>query len=205
MGMVAPRMRVRFSFDRDRHKTHLAVFDAALGDHGLRKLPHHGGFATQDSDFETIVVIEMNMHRGDLKVVMRVMRIGQPPRQFPRVMIENIGERRDALTAHAVIDPRLLKTQAREIAHSLGSVLVTIAFYELGEFDGELIGHADRDPLHRLNFPILDRSMYDDYSIFSYIIAPNKGMPPHARSRARRGVGVSGASRRMFAAFLAVP
>ena len=78
MRVAAPRMRMGFSFDRDRHKAHLAVFDAALGDHGFRKLPHNRGFAAKHGHFKAILMIEMNVHRRDLEVVVCVMRIGQP-------------------------------------------------------------------------------------------------------------------------------
>ena len=105
-------MRMRGGFDGDGDKSHLTVFDAALGDHSLRELSRRRGFAAQDGDFQTILMVEMNVHRRDMKLVVRVMFLRQSRRQFPRVMIEDIGERRKTLTGHAVIDSRSLQDPA---------------------------------------------------------------------------------------------
>ena len=37
------------------------------------------------------------------------VRVCQPLRQVTGMMVENIGERRDALTGHSLIDPRALE------------------------------------------------------------------------------------------------
>ncbi len=90
----------------------------------------------------------MNVHRRDLKVMMIVLPIRQPFRQIARMVVENVGERRDALAGHAVIDPSLLETESREIAQRLGAIVVAVAFHEIGEFRGKLVRHANRHPLH---------------------------------------------------------
>src|SRR5277367_3922175 len=122
-------------------------------------------------------MVEMNMHRCDLQIMMRVMRTGQPSRQFPCVVVEDIGQGRNALTGRVVIDPRALETETRKIADGLGAVLIAIVFHERSKFGGEFVGHADGDALHLLSFPILPLhdQRYDVSSIFSYIDGTNKG------------------------------
>ena len=148
---VAPSCALRFVLHLDRDKTHLSVLDVALGDHRLGKFPDRGGAAAQDGDFEAIVVVEMNMHRRDLKIVMIVMCVRQSLRQFARVVIEDVGQGCDALSLRVVIDPRLLETEAGKVAQRLGSILVAVIVHEGGKFGGELVGHADGDPLHVLS------------------------------------------------------
>jgi hypothetical protein len=63
-GAVGARrsfMGVRRSFNRDRQKSHLAMLDAALRDHGLRELSHRRGLAAQNRGFEAILMVEMNV------------------------------------------------------------------------------------------------------------------------------------------------
>src|SRR5262245_4599772 len=78
--------------DDDRDERHLAMGDAALGDHRLGKFPYRRGVATQHGDFETALMIEMNMQGRNLQLVMCVMRRGQPFGEFAGMMVEDIGK-----------------------------------------------------------------------------------------------------------------
>jgi hypothetical protein len=53
---------------------------------------------------------EMNMHRGNLKLMMVVMRICQPVRQFPRVVVKNIGKCSNTFSGYAAVETHLLET-----------------------------------------------------------------------------------------------
>jgi len=172
-------VRVRLVRHRDGDETRLAVFDVALGDHRFGKLPDPRSLPAQHRDFETIVVVEMNMHRRDLKIVMIVVRVGQPLRQLARVVIEDVGQRRDALSLRAVVDSRLLETEARQVAQRLGSIVIVVIVHERGEFLGKLVGHADGDPLHVLG--LSNSADGDDYDVsigFSRAAARDK--PPRS-------------------------
>jgi hypothetical protein len=61
----------------DRNDANLAVGDAAFGDDRLREFSDLGGLSAKHSHFQTTLMVEMDMHRGDLKVVMIVVRVGQ--------------------------------------------------------------------------------------------------------------------------------
>ena len=93
-------------------------------------------------------MIEMDVHRRDLLTVMLVVRIGQPLRQLAGMVVEDIGERRDAIPGDGVVDARALKAKTREIANRFRAIVVPLAGHEGGQLGRELVGHADRDPLH---------------------------------------------------------
>jgi hypothetical protein len=71
-------------------------------------------------------MVEMNVHRCDVKVMMRVMFLGQPRPQFAGLVIEDIGKRRKTLTGDTVIDSRSLQTQASKVAHSFGPIVIAV-------------------------------------------------------------------------------
>ncbi len=96
--------------------------DAAFGDDRLRKLAHLGGVAAKHRDFEAAFVIEMDVHCRDLMLVMFVVRTRQPFRQFARMVVEDIGQRRDAVSGDAVVDARPLEAKTRQIANRFGAV-----------------------------------------------------------------------------------
>ena len=115
------------------------------------------------------------MHRRDMKLMMIVVRIRQPLRQVTGMMVENIGERRSALTGHRVIDPCALEPETCKIANGLGPIVIVVALHEIGEFGGELVRHADRNSLHVPGFLGLGLTRYDNSINLSYLIAADKG------------------------------
>jgi hypothetical protein len=141
-------MLVRRRVNGDRNEADVTVGDAAFGDDRLGEFSDLGGISPKHGDFQATFMIEMDVHRGDLQVVMGMVRVGQALGEFARVMVEDIGERRNAIPCHALIDAGALEAKAREITNSLGSIVVAVAFHERGQFRREFIGHADRDPLH---------------------------------------------------------
>ncbi len=50
------------------------------------------------------LVIEMDMHGGNLNLMMIVMRACQPFRQLARMMVENIGQGGDAISRHIAVE-----------------------------------------------------------------------------------------------------
>ena len=155
-------MRVRRRVDRDRNEADLAVCDAAFGDDRLRKLADFSSIPTKHRDLEATVVIEMNVHRRDVMAMMLVVRIRQPPRQLAGMVAEDIRQRGDAVSRNAAIDTRAIKAETREVANGFGAVIIPLAFHERGQLGRELVGHADRYPLHG---SVL-RSREEAYDIF---------------------------------------
>ena len=67
-------------FDIDRNQVNLAVAHPALGHDGVGKTLHLARLATQHHGLQTVVVIQMNMHRGQIEVVVRMLDRGEPAR-----------------------------------------------------------------------------------------------------------------------------
>ena len=113
IGIVA--MPVRPGFQRDRNKTHLTVRHAALGDDAISEIPHRPGLSPEHGHLETVLMIEMHMHGRNMEVMMIVMRGCEPFRQFAGVMVEDVRQRRKALSFAFRVEAGVLQTQARDI------------------------------------------------------------------------------------------
>ena len=101
-------MRVCLGLDHNGNKADLPVRNPALSDHGLGKFAHRRGVAAKHRQLKTVLMIEMDMHGRDLQFMVRMMSVCQPLRQFTCVVIEYIGQRRDALAGHAIgVEPAL--------------------------------------------------------------------------------------------------
>ena len=59
-------------------------------------MPHLGHLPFQDRHFQTGVMVQMHMQRGDRQIGMVMMRRGQLPRHFARAVVIGIDQRRDA-------------------------------------------------------------------------------------------------------------
>jgi hypothetical protein len=132
-------MSVRLRRHHNGNEIDLAVRDPALRDYGLRKFAYDRCVAAKHSQLETVLVIEMNMQGCDLQVMVRVMRVCQPLRQFARVMIEHVGKRRNTFPAYAIMELCLSETSAREIAERLRPIVVMIGRHEYGQFGREVV------------------------------------------------------------------
>lgn len=84
MRLAVRTTRVRIKPRRDASENNLAMPDAALGDDRPSKLPQRSGVAAKHGDFQATLVIQVNVHSGDLKIMMRMMRLVQTLRQLSR-------------------------------------------------------------------------------------------------------------------------
>lgn len=66
-----------FVLERHRHQMQLSVTDPRLGDEGLRKFAHGCGAATQNHGLDTMVMVQVGVHRRDSQFVVFVLQIGQ--------------------------------------------------------------------------------------------------------------------------------
>jgi hypothetical protein len=151
MGLAATRVGRRV--DRNGHETELTVSHAPFGDDSLCKVADLGGVAAKHRDLEARIMVEMDVHCRDLMVMMLVVRIRQPFRQFAGMVVEDIGQRRNALSGDAVVDARPLEAETSEIANGLRAVVVPLAFHERRQLRRKFVGHADCDPLHETASP----------------------------------------------------
>ena len=103
-------MIVRFLERRDGDESRLPMHHTAFGDHRFREISNRTGVAAQDGHFEATVGIQMDVHRCDLKTMMRVVGIGQSLRQFAGLMIVDVGKGGDARTGDATVDARLFES-----------------------------------------------------------------------------------------------
>jgi hypothetical protein len=70
---------VAFVF-RNRNDVEMGVPYATLNRQLISMMPHGLGWASQDGDFQAVLMPDMYMGRGDAEVVMRMLRVDQPPR-----------------------------------------------------------------------------------------------------------------------------
>jgi hypothetical protein len=170
MGLAAGSVRRRI--DRDGHEADVTVSHAAFGDDSLCKVADLGSVAPKHRDFEARVMIEMDVHRRDLMVMMVVVRIRQPFRQFAGMVVEDIRERRNAVSGDAVAEARLPEAETGEIANGFRAVVVPLTFHERGQLGRKVVGHANCYPLHETASPAY--ATYDDLRKLAYI-GPGKG------------------------------
>src|SRR5271170_780071 len=79
-----------FIFDFNRNESHLAMAHSTLGDHTARKFFHGRTVAAQNGHFQTAVMIKVNMHRGDRKIVVPMIGFSEPLRYLSNSVIINI-------------------------------------------------------------------------------------------------------------------
>ena len=75
----------------DRNDIELAMPNAPFGNDRFSETPDRSGRAFQYHAFQTVIVIEVGVHRGDGQVVVVVLQLRQPFGQITLVVIENIG------------------------------------------------------------------------------------------------------------------
>ena len=91
-----------------RQVDHVAVAHAALGDDVIGEFLHIGASPLENCDFETALVIEVYVKRRLRKVVVLVEVSRKAPRQFARLVVVDVDERRHARPRSADLDGGLL-------------------------------------------------------------------------------------------------
>src|ERR1700757_3686780 len=102
----------------------MPVAHAALADRVVGELLHRAGRASQHRDLEAAVVIEMDVHRRDLQVVMALLRLGEPLAELARLVVIDISEGGDSVAVSRILlsFPRL--RVAQDVAQRLGPAAV---------------------------------------------------------------------------------
>ena len=142
-AVAAMRMRaVRRQID------HVAMAHAALGDDVIGEFLHIGASPLENCDFKTALVIEVYVKRRLRKVVVLVEVSGKALRQFARLGIVDVDERRHAWPRSADLDGSLLQAGAGEVADRLGAVGVAARYHEAVKLRIKLVIDSDGNPLH---------------------------------------------------------
>lgn len=136
-------------FDTD--EIQLPMPHAAFGDDFLGKFPHVFNGAFENDALDTLVMIQMRMHRGDGQIVMRVLDRGQPLSKFAFVMVINVGQVGDARALDVALQATLLQMAAQNIAHSLTARRIATLLDEFIEGVCQLLVERYREAIHDIS------------------------------------------------------
>jgi len=102
-------------------------------------------------------MIEGNTHRCHREIVLLLVGMGQPLREFTRALVVDVDDARHTLSSSAPIVLCLDDAGTHEVAHRLRSVLIAARLGELVDLVSKLVVDRDGDPLHQslsTKFPI---------------------------------------------------
>jgi hypothetical protein len=132
-----------------RHIDDVAVAHAALGDDVVGEFLYFGAAALQHGDFETAIVIEMDVQRGVREIVPLVEVAREPFGQFARLVVVHIDESGNTRPGAGDFGGGLLQPGASEVADRLGAVGVAAASHEAIKFARKAVVDGNRHTLHR--------------------------------------------------------
>src|ERR1700716_854637 len=168
IGTLARDVFFLAGFPWDHHDA--SVFDAALGDDVIGEMLYLGTGAAQRGHLHAVIIVEMNMKRGERQIVMAMIIFDQPPRHAARSMIVNVDQRRDAFSRLALLLRSLLHAGAREIADRFGTVLISVLGNHGVELPHQFVIKRNCDALHGSFLGLETRAAkkYDDLLTSSY-------------------------------------
>src|SRR5271166_1009344 len=127
-----------------RRKRELSVLDAFGADQGVSQLFHRAGLAFNYQHLEAIVVVEMNVQRGEDVVEVRVLQSGELFAEQPDVVIVDQRDRADYVAVGA-LPGFLYQLVADQVAKRLRAIGVSARGDEAIEFVEKIgiDGYAD--------------------------------------------------------------
>jgi len=137
-------------FQFDRNGMEASMPDAVLGDDAFGEVSYLLGAAPQEYRFETVLVIQMGVHRRDGEVVVRMMKAGQPARELTLMVVVHVAQRAHTMLRAALLDAGIAQGVAHEVAKRLGAVCVTLLAREPIEGVREIVIHRNCQTPHRL-------------------------------------------------------
>lgn len=105
-----------------RHHVEMTMAHAAFGDQRIGELSDIRLLPLENDAFQTMIVIEMGVHRCHRQIVMIMLQRGQALRQFAFVVVVNIGKIGDTLALGHCPLAILLDRAANEVANGLGTI-----------------------------------------------------------------------------------
>jgi hypothetical protein len=153
MGMQMPvawlrAMGMFLIFQCDGNCDQASMTHAPLRDDVVGEVLNLWYFPSQHSHLHAALVIEVNMHCRERKVMVLVERSREALRKVARLMIIDIDERRYALLRRAGLLGRLSDAGAGEIADRFRSVLVAADGDHAVELSHKLVVEGDGYALH---------------------------------------------------------
>ena len=97
----------------------LAMADAALAHRVVGQRPHRLGRAAQHRDFQAGIVVEMDVQRRHLQIVVLVLRLIEPPAEVARFVVVDIGQGGDAEAVALVRDCLVKLLACRRVAQDV--------------------------------------------------------------------------------------
>src|ERR1700761_9119564 len=145
VDMVRPLCRLRIHGNRVK----LAMSHARLRHHVLCEFRHRRGWTAQDHGFQTIVVVEVGVHRCDRHIMMVVLHARQARRQLAFMMVIYVAECPDAVFGGAAYQFLLAECLTDEVAESFRTVLIALFPNQAIEGLGKVVINRNGEALHR--------------------------------------------------------
>ncbi len=123
------------------------MLHAFSGDKFVRNLLNGGGFATHCKDLHAIVVVQVDVKRGDNHLVVVVLNVGKSGLDVLLVVVINQSDGSgDFVVGKALI--MLDQARANQVGNGLRPVVVTLLFRHLVQLPGQWLGHGHGEPDH---------------------------------------------------------
>ena len=106
------------------NQVQLAMTYAALGHQQPGELPDLRGPTLENDRFQAVFVIEMAMHRRHRQVVVIMLHAGQPLGKLALVVVEYVGQGRDAMAGRRIILAVALDGPADQVTHRFRAIAV---------------------------------------------------------------------------------
>src|ERR1039458_2621217 len=123
----------------------LAVLDAFSGDEFVGNLLDGPGLAAHGQDFQAVVVVQVDVQRGNDDVMVVVLDVGERGLDVLLVVVVNQGDGACDVTV-AVILVVFDKLVPDHVGHRQGAVIVALFTCHPVKLFGQLLRHGDSEP-----------------------------------------------------------
>src|SRR5579871_6142004 len=131
-----------------RQNGDLTMAHAALGDDVVGERFHLSAASAQHRHLEATFAVDMNVKRCLCEIVMLMKVTGQALGQFPRSVIIDVAQRRDAMTIAGRLRTDLVETASQQIAKRFRAVGIAPMSHECVHLGQEAVVDRDRQALH---------------------------------------------------------
>ena len=123
---------------------------SSFRDGGLGEFADALGGTAQDHDFQTILMVQMDVQSREHQVVMLMLGMRQATRQFPLMVIIDIGEGSDRMVGGAFSQTVLFEAVAQQVADRFRAIFISLAFDIAIEFLQQRFIQGNCDSFHLL-------------------------------------------------------
>lgn len=133
-------------FDAD--DVQLAVMHTALRAHFIRELRDRSRRTAKDDRLQTVVVIEVRVHRRHRQVVMFMLHRCQPLAEVALVVVENVGQAGHALLPGWTAQLRLAEFSSKQVSNRFRAIGVAALTHPFVELLGEPVVKGNGESFH---------------------------------------------------------